>query len=57
MEDHMMKGLYRTIFRSIGIAFLIGVLTLIGLWVGQFRQLAKPWPAPPIQRQTTGGQR
>jgi hypothetical protein len=55
MEDHIMKGLYRYIFRGIGIAFLIGVLTLIYLWVGQFRQLAKAKTQLPVhQQQTTG---
>jgi hypothetical protein len=53
----MIQWLYRNIFRGIGIAFLIGILTLIYLWVGQFRQLAKAKTAAPVQQQTTGVKR
>ena len=53
----MIQWLYRYIFRGIGIAFLIGVLTLIYLWVGQFRQLAKVKTPPAVQQQTAGAKR
>ncbi len=37
----MIQWLHRYIFRGLGIAFLIGVLTALYLMIGQFRELAK----------------
>ena len=53
----MIQWLYRNMFRGIGIAFLIGAVTLVYLWVGHFRQLANYKTPAPIEHQTSGGKR
>ena len=42
----MGRWLYRYIFRGIGIAFLIGVITSLILMINHIRQLQSP-PKPP----------
>ena len=44
----LIQWLYRYIFKGIGVAFLIGVITLVYLMINQFRELVHA-PASQIQ--------
>ena len=45
----LIQWLYRYIFKGIGVAFLIGVITLLYLMISQFREVAHA-PASPQQQ-------